>query len=311
VSDANLILGRLPADRLLGGTLKLSTDAAKVALTSLADELGTDDVLALADGIIRLAVAKMAAAVREVTVHRGHDPSSFALLAFGGAGPMHAFMVADELGITSVVVPRWPGHLSAFGQLSANRRYDYLTHVKFRLSSLDAAALQEAADALERKGTAALQDGGFPQARRSGSLSADMRYVGQSFTLPVPISRDRLSELELRRAHSALHRETFGFHDEAGDVEIVALRLVALGLAVPVSLHLAPSQPEAAEVDRTRLWFDGEWREARIFARERLVETQRVSGPALVEEAGATTVVPPGWMLSVDRIGNLMGTKDS
>lgn len=311
VSDANLMLGRLPADRLLGGTLKLSTGAARAALTALAAKLGTDDVLGLADGIIRVAVAKMAAAVREVTVHRGQDPSAFALLAFGGAGPMHAFLVADELGITRVVVPRWPGHLSAFGQLSANRRYDFLVHVRFQLSSLDVEALKEAANELERKGAAVLQEGTFPQARQATSLSADMRYVGQSFTLPVPISRERLSEKELRQAHSALHRETFGFHDQSGDVEIVALRLVALGLANPVNLRFDPVREGALEVTRTRLWFDGTWLEAPIYTRERLVTKDRMSGPALVEEAGATTVVPPGWTLSVDHVGNLMGTKNN
>ena len=124
ISDANLLLGRLPTERTLSGGLQLDREASEEAFKSLADKLGGGDLVELADGVLRIAVAKMAGAVREVSVHRGFDPRDFALLGFGGAGPMHVFLVAEELAVPTVVVPRYPGHLSALGQLLADQRLD-------------------------------------------------------------------------------------------------------------------------------------------------------------------------------------------
>jgi N-methylhydantoinase A len=311
VSDANLLLGRLRPDRPLGGKLALSTGPAEGAFRRLADALRVDDVLGLADGVVRVAVAKMAGAVREVTVYRGHDPRSFALMAFGGAGPMHAFLVAEELGIERVVVPRWPGHLSAFGQLSADRRHDDLCHLGHRLSTLEPCALDAAVRRLEAEARAKLDRGGFARPRQRIHVSADMRYVGQSFTLSVPILPDQMSPEALRRAHRALHRETFGYADEGGDIEVVAIRLVAQGRVDPISLQFAPDRGGAPRIGEARLWFSGIWHRSPLVLRERLDVGAEIVGPALVEEPGSTTVVPPGWTVRVDEIGNLIGTVKS
>ena len=161
ISDANLLLGRLPTERTLSGGLRLDKTQAEAAFAALASRLGqgAGDINALADGVIRIAVAKMAGAVREVSVHRGFDPRDFALLGFGGAGPMHVFLVAEELAVPNVVVPRYPGHLSALGQLLADARHDFVRALNAesgggRLSAFDPAALAAEAASMRAEGDA-------------------------------------------------------------------------------------------------------------------------------------------------------------
>ena len=189
ISDANLILGRLPGDRALAGDLRLSKALAEDAFRRLADALDAGDVVRLADGVLGVAVAKMAGAVREVSVHRGFDPRDFCLLGFGGAGPMHVFLVAEELAIPRVLIPRYPGHLSALGQLLADLRRDFVRVWGGRLAALDIADFRAEADAMRSQARALLEGDGFVPDRHRHDFSVDMRYVGQSYTLASPATR--------------------------------------------------------------------------------------------------------------------------
>ena len=187
ISDANVVLGRLPASRPLSGGLVLSFDAAAAAIDALLDPDTRQTREDLAEGIIRIAVAKMAGAVRAVSVHRGWDPREFVLVGFGGAGPMHVFLVAEELGVSHVMIPLYPGHLSALGQILADQRHDLVRSWGGRLSSLALDDLKAILERMREEGNATLQEDGFTAADISHSHSADMRYTGQSFTLNVQI----------------------------------------------------------------------------------------------------------------------------
>ncbi|MBU2531804.1 MAG: hydantoinase/oxoprolinase family protein, partial [Alphaproteobacteria bacterium] len=186
LSDANLLLGRLSADRPLAGGLALDMDAAAAAFARLSEAMNVDDAIALADAALAVAIAKMAGAVREVSVHRGFDPRDFALVGFGGAGPMHGFLVAEELGMSRVVIPRYPGHLSALGQMIADVRRDLVKAWGGPLDTLSIETLKNEARTLAAAGAALLRNENMPDERHQHAFTLDMRYVGQSFTLPIP-----------------------------------------------------------------------------------------------------------------------------
>ena len=215
ISDANLLLGRLPHDRALSGDLRLSKELTEEAFGRLAEAVGSDDVVGLADGVLRIAVAKMAGAVREVSVHRGFDPREFPLLGFGGAGPMHVFLVAEELAIPRVLIPRYPGHLSALGQLLADLRRDFVRVWGGRLAALDIGDFRAQAEEMRRDAGALLTDDGFAPDRHAHDFSVDMRYVGQSYTLGVPCDPATVALADLRAAFGARHERTFGHDDTA------------------------------------------------------------------------------------------------
>jgi len=304
LSDANLLLGRLPTGRALSGGLVLDAGRARAAFESLAVRLGAGDATSLADGAIAIAVAKMAGAVREVSVHRGFDPRDFALLGFGGAGPMHVFLVAEELAIPRVLVPRFPGHLSALGQMLADLRRDLVEAWGGRLSVLDPGELRAHAEALRRRGEQALDADGIARERHRHAFVLDVRYAGQSFTLPIPWHPGDADLTPLRRAFDARHEETFGYADTGNDAEIVNIRLVSTGLVDPPALDLAPRAGGEPLLETRRAWFGG-WTDTPVLDRERLVPGFAFEGPAIVEEAGGTAVIPPGWSVRADDSGAL------
>ena len=309
LSDANLLLGRLPTGRALSGGLVLDAKLARNAFTDLATGLGVDDPVALADGAIAIAVAKMAGAVREVSVHRGFDPRDFALLGFGGAGPMHVFLVAEELGIPQVLVPRFPGHLSALGQMLADLRRDFVEAWGGRLSTLDIAALRERTQALRARGEQALLADGIGVDRHQHAYNLDVRYAGQSFTLPIAWDPRDVDFAPLRRAFDARHEETFGYADTGNDAEIVNVRLVSIGRVEQPTLDLAPTGTGDAVIEHRKVWFDG-WTDTPVMDRERLVPGTRFSGPAIVEEAGGTSVILPRWQVEAHASGALICVRE-
>ena len=303
ISDANLLLGRLPTGRALSGGLMLERDMAERAYRGL--DGNADEILGVADGVIRIAVAKMAGAVREVSVHRGFDPRDFVLLGFGGAGPMHVFLVAEELAIPRVIIPRFPGHLSALGQLLADLRRDFVVAWGGRLTELDIDAFRARATELEREATALLIADGFNADRQSHRYTVDMRYIGQSYTLPVECDPQVTDWDDLRTAFAERHARTFGHADTQNDVEIVNLRLVSLGLVDKPALSFTPEQDGEALIERRPVWFDGDWRECPVYDRAAMASGFEFVGSAIVEEAGGTSVVPPDWKVSVDASGAL------
>ena len=330
VSDANLLLGRLPVGRALSGGLVLDAEDARAAFRRLRTRIGgdgdftdgrgekmgpatqahharggdDDGVVALASGSLQIAVAKMAGAVREVSVHRGFDPRDFTLLGFGGAGPMHAMAVAEELGISRVLVPRFPGHLSALGQMLADLRRDTVAAWGGRITELAIDALRARALAMRDDGTARLDADGMPRDRQRHEFTLDVRYVGQSFTLPIRWNPADTDWTPLRAAFDARHEETFGYADAASDIEIVNVRLVSIGEVEKPVVDFAPAGSGGPVIERRPVWF-GEWCETPVVDRKRLAAGWRIEGPAIVEEAGGTTVAPPGWTVEVDSSGAL------
>ena len=308
VSDANLLLGRLPVGRALSGGLVLDAEKARASFEALGARIdGSADVVALASASLRIAVARMAGAVREVSVHRGFDPRDFTLLGFGGAGPMHAMPVAEDLGITRVLVPRFPGHLSALGQMLADLRRDTVAAWGGRVSEFPIDALRTRAGAMRDEGAASLEADGMPRDRHRHEFTLDVRYVGQSFTLPIRWDPADADWTPLRAAFDVRHEETFGYGDPASDIEIVNVRLVSIGEIDKPVVDFAPAGSGDPVIERRPVWF-GEWCETPVVDRERLAGGWRAEGPAIVEEAGGTTVAPPGWTVEVDSSGALMCT---
>jgi N-methylhydantoinase A len=310
ISDANLILGRLASDRPLAGGLRLDMAAAERAFKPLAATLATDDLTAVAEGALAVAVAKMAGAVREVSVHRGFDPRDFALVCFGGAGPMHGFQVAEELGMERVLVPRYPGHLSALGQMLADLRKDFVKAWGGRLGDLSSEQLMAAADTLRLEGAQSLDRDGIPTGRHRHEFTLDMRYAGQSFTLGIPWSPVTPGFPALRAAFDARHEETFGYADRSNEAEIVNVRLVSIGEVDKPRLDFSSEARRDPIHARRQVWFGG-WHDASVFHRDTLPAGFTFRGPAIVEEEGGTTVVPPGWTVRTDNGGAMIGRADS
>jgi N-methylhydantoinase A len=307
ISDATRVLGRLPVERPLAGGLMLDRKAAEEAFRRLASRLGASDIVALADGALRIAVAKMAGAVREVSVHRGFDPQGFTLMGFGGAGPMHVFQVAVELGISRVMIPRLPGHLCALGQMLADLRRDAVMVWGGPLSGLEVGELKTRAEALRARAEALLDADGIAAARQRHDFTLDVRYVGQSFTLPTTWHPTHADWKPLREGFEARHRETFGYAAPDNDIEIVNVRLVSLGLVDKPTLKFAPEGKDKALIEERPVWFSG-WVKTPVYQRELLRAGVEIAGPAILEESGGTSVLPPGWLARVHESGALICT---
>ena len=308
ISDANLVMGRLPTERKLSGGLVLSYELAEKAFKDVAEKLGMADAdpVRLADSVLRIAVAKMAGAVREVSVHRGFDPRDFTMVGFGGAGPMHVFLVAEELGVNNVIVPRFPGHLSALGQLLADQRRDQADPFKGRLQEVDLKDLQARFDAMREAGAAELEKDGYGRDRQEYEYVCDMRYVGQSFTLRIPWQPDWASNEPLREAFNERHEQTFGYADKENDAEITTIRLTAIGLVDKMELSFEPESTGEPLLEHRRAWFNGEWVDCPIYDRACMQTGFSFSGPGIVEEAGGTSIVPPDWHVQLHDSGALV-----
>jgi len=290
----------------LAGNLQLSKPLAEMAFEGLARRMSGDgDSVALADGVLGVAVAKMAGAVREVSVHRGFDPRDFALLGFGGAGPMHVFLVAEELAIPHVLIPRFPGHLSALGQLLADLRLDFVNGWGGRISCLDVAAFRTQAAEMREHAQAVLVEDGFAPDRHDHTFSLDMRYVGQSYTLSVNCDPDIAAWQAIRADFGARHAQTFGHDDTASDVEIVNIRLVSRGLVEKPGLAFSAERAGDPLIERRSVWFGGGWTDCPIYDRTVMSAGFSLEGPAIIEEPGGTSVVPPGWHVTVHASGSL------
>jgi N-methylhydantoinase A len=306
ISDANLILGRLAADRPLAGGLRLDMAAAERVFRPLAAALDTSELIAIAEAAVAVAVAKMAGAVREISVHRGFDPRDFSLVCFGGAGPMHGFLVAEELGMERVLIPRYPGHLSALGQMLADLRKDFVKAWGGRLGDISSDQLIAEAEVLRLEGAKSLVRDRIPTERHRHEFTLDMRYAGQSFTLGIPWSPEKPEFAPLRGAFDARHEETFGYADPSNEAEIVNIRLVSIGEVDKPKLDYSSEVSRAPASEHRKVWFRG-WQDAMIYRREELPHSFEFAGPAIIEEEGGTTVVPPGWIVRIDEGGAMIG----
>jgi N-methylhydantoinase A len=320
VTDANVVLGRIGTRRRLGGSIAIDAGRARSAVDALGACMGARSgglaVEALAEGIIRIAVARMTSAIREISIQRGHDPRDFTLIAFGGAGPMHAVAMAEEIGLPRVLVPRHPGNFSALGLLASDIKHD---DVRTRVGPLRerVAALEDLFTEMEGHARRQLEREGFaPEAQRL-HRTLDLRYRGQAFELNVPARGDAaapgpIGGAQLKAIEEAFHqahRASYGHENRTATIDLVNARLTAYGL-VPkpaADRYESPSRAlDEALLERRTVWFAGAASECPVWERERLPERARFAGPAIVEEFGATTVLPPGWRAEVDPHGNLV-----
>ncbi len=302
VTDAHLLLGWLSPAGLLGGRMPLSTEAASRAMDSVARPLGLDRT-ATADGIVRVVNAQMVRALRIVSLERGYDPREMAMIAFGGAGPMHAAALADELGIREVVIPPNPGVFSAVGLLAADLRCDRVESVMRPVERVDAQWLETRFRRLEAEAQKDVREG---DGRRTVVVrrALDLRYVGQSYELTVPGEVPLANAAEAFRAR---HAEIYGYSPPREPVEVVNTRVTALGIMPPLAMWEAPAGPPPAGRPGTRrAHFEGQWVEAPVLARRALETGRVVAGPAIVEEDEATTVVPSGWSVRRGDAGTLL-----
>ena len=281
VTDANLVLGYLDAASPLAGGVALDREAAVAAIAALGETLDLS-VEETAAGIVRVAGAEMARAVRVMTVERGIDPRDLALVPFGGAGPVHAAAIADELGMVSVVVPFASGVLSALGLLVSERRRDLVASVLLRDSDLTQERVTEEVERLGARGREELAAPGADV--RAGY---DLRYAGQAFELTVHGTGSPRPEA-LRQAFDAVHRDHYGYHDRDADLELVTVRVA---VAEPGAEPRLADPPAAAEPGARPALFDGEELEAQVWDGVPMA----ADGPAIVDLPGSTLVVPPGW----------------
>jgi N-methylhydantoinase A len=270
-------------------------------------------IVEAASGVIDIAVTKMSYAVKGVTTARGLDVGNFVLVAYGGAGPLHATAIARELGITRIWIPRAPGHFSATGMLFSDLRYDYVRTRFTKLADLDFAAFEDIFSALEGDGRRAIDDAHVNVAEVRVARALDMRYVGQEHlvTIPVPMelfgARDRDG---IKRLFDAEHEQRYGTAAPAELAEIASLRTTVTGvLSKPKFARIEAGRevpPPSAQRGARPAFFGGHFIDTPVFDRASLLPCNRIAGPALIEEHASTTVLMPGDMLSVDAIGNLV-----
>jgi N-methylhydantoinase A len=251
----------------------------------------------------------MTTSIREVSIQRGHDPRDFTLVAYGGAGPMHAVPVAEELGIARILIPRFPGNFSALGLLTSDLRHDDVRTRICRLAELGLDAMGRIFEEMRADAAARLAQEGFGPAETRFDFSLDLRYAGQAFELNVLVALEGASLRTIVRDFHERHLSTYGHADEQGEVEVVNLRLSAFGSVKKPDLPLYTSDTRSLDealVERRQVYFGDSFRSCPLYERDRLPASATLDGPAIVEEFGATTVLFPGWRASVDPWGNLL-----
>ena len=314
VTDANLLLNRVDARRLLGGSIRLMPELGRNAFEDLVARFPQLTLHQLAEGVVRLAVARMSGAIREVSVQRGHDPREFVLVAFGGAGPMHATQVAEELGIRKVLIPRFPGNTSAMGLVNCDLKHDYVKTGLSHFSQLSPGEVASELDELVQRASDQLAKEGIEPGSMAFHPSLDIRYWSQAFEISVPVNGTHPHLEDIARDFHQLHQRTYGHSDPGGDLELVNYRLSAFGIVKKSELaHLEnpSSSLSDAEIERRQAFFQGQLQDCPVFEREMLPASASFAGPAIIEEFGATTVVYPSWRTTVDEYGNLVLDRES
>jgi len=313
VTDANVVLGHLPPS-LLGGEMQLDVEAARAAVQTVADAMGLESVEQAAEGIVAIVNENMAGALRLVSVQRGHDPREFALVAYGGAGPLHANALASLMGSFPVIVPPAPGLLCAIGDLVADFRDEFAqTYIRL-LADASGAEVAEILDGLGTRATEWLDGEGIPADARRVLYSADMRYHRQGYEIPVALEPDEvradgLADLEER--FNGLHEQLYGFRMPGTACEIVNLRAVGYGAVPKPELPVGEAgdgDASGAVVDEHQVVFDGQRVPTKIYDRSKLQPGASLDGPAIVTEFDSTTVVLPGHRAEVDVNFNILIT---
>src|SRR5215472_7839371 len=315
ITDCNLVMGHLSEDNFLGGQLRLDSAAARRAVASkVAEPLGIDPVAA-AEGIVRIIEVKMEEAIKAISTMRGHDLRDFMLLAFGGAGPVHAARIARDLGMAGVIAPLYPGVFSAIGLMMSDVKHDYVQSRMDPIAALAPADVEAMFARLVAQAIAELAADGFGEAQIGLQRAVDMRYAGQGYEITVPC--DGVGDADglgrLRRDFDARHQTMFGHSAPDEPVEIVSYRVRGIGKVPPVELpRFARAGMSLADALREtrRVRFDGETIECPVYQREKLDVGLRVAGPAVLDQLDCTTVICPGQVARVDEWKNLIVTEN-
>jgi N-methylhydantoinase A len=311
ITDANLVLGRLNPDKLLGVDHPVTLDHVRgLVLEKVGQRLGLDAESAAA-AILRIANDRMAGAVRLVSLSRGHDPRDFALFAFGGAGPLHATALARELGIPTVLVPVRPGITNALGCVVADLRHDYVRTVNKPLSAVDDATVARIYAEQAAEGEATIAREGVPVRELRRVLSADMQFQGQSHILSVGVDSVDIGVAGLHKAFAAAYFRRFGIELPEIPPVLVNLHTAVIGVRPEISLAALAATDRAptlaaAKLGSRRVWFSDGWHDTPVYAREKLPLDATLDGPAILEQLDCTTVVEPGDTVRQDRLGNLL-----
>ncbi len=305
ITDANLFLGRLGEGSLLNGEMSLDIPATATAFKNLASEIGLSDI-ELAEGMISIGNAKMADAMRTITVGRGIDPRDFTLVAFGGAGPMHAVELARELDIEEIIIPQFPGTFSAWGMLQSDIRHDLNVSYYALSDDIDHSVVAGHFGEMRADGATVLAEENVANDNMKFDFSVDLRYVGQEYTINVPVSDDVDIEMTVDSFHT-LYKARYGHALDDSPVEFINLRVAAIGqLKRSPSKSIAITRDEMSIVDHRDIIFNGETHKTPILKLDLMTAGQLFTSPAVIEEASATTIIPPGYGFKLDPIGNVI-----
>ena len=313
VTDANIVLQILNPVEILGGRMKVRRDLAVEAIARLGERLGME-TMDVAQGIISVVTANMAKAIRVISVQRGHDPRNYALMAFGGAGPLHAVRLAQELGMTKVIVPRSPGILCAMGLLLTDPRADFSATHLTDLDPGNLGTIAETVASVEAEASGWFDAEEIPADKRRLTRRIDMRYDGQNYELSIPLPEGPVTEATLetlRQGFTEAHERLYGFAVPDERILCVTFRAEAMGLVQKAELPeraLGDPDPSKAVIGSREVWYPetGAFTETTLYAREKLAPGMAFAGPAIVEQMDTTTLVPPGVTATVDKIDNLI-----
>jgi N-methylhydantoinase A/oxoprolinase/acetone carboxylase beta subunit len=304
VTDANLVLGRLVPEFFLGGKMRIFPERSKKSIAVLARQMGKS-LEASAEGILEIANANMEKAIRVISIERGIDPRSFSLFSFGGAGGMHAAEMAAHLDLSTVVIPKNAGVLSALGLLMADSIRDYSQSMLTPADKVKPSRLEQIFEKVSRQGLRDMKQEGFPPSRIRIEHALDLRYQGQSYEITVPYRSDGAYIAQFHKQHKRL----YSYQQPHQPVEIVTLRVKATGLSRKIRLQKQPlgrKNPQAAVLKSQVLHYRGKEYQALVYERSRLEPGNVISGPALVVDVEATTFLPPRSWLQVDEYLNLV-----
>ena len=310
ITDANLVLGRLSADRLTGVDRPVSVEHVRQRILDVVGKpLGLDAVQAAA-AILRVANDKMAGALRLVSLSRGRDPRDFAFFAFGGAGPLHATELARMLGIPTVLIPARPGMTNALGCVVADLRRDFVRTVNVALDELPPSLIAEALGEHAARGRAAMKEEAADIIEIDETFTAGLQFKGQSHELTVPLADPEISVEKLREVFDEAYWQRFRVRVPDARAVLVSLHTGVVGRRKRIDLRAFASKrdggvPASAETSR-QVWFEGGWHETAILRREVLPPGTRFTGPAIVEQLDTTVLVEPGQAVEVDPLGNLI-----
>lgn len=313
VTDANLVLGRINPHYVLGGRLKIDAELSKKAVkTKIADPMGIGTEEA-ALGIVKVVNSNMARAIRVITVEKGHNPSDFTLVAYGGAGPLHAVHLAQEMGIRTVLIPPAPGALCALGLLTADIKKSYVRTAIASYDEMTPEQINAVMSSLRDEGSAWLDSEKVPSERRKFHGIAEMRYVGQNYELQVEIPTENITASDIEKMKQdffVAHEKNYGYYNPNAPVQFVNFRCEATGIVKKpnlAELETTLDDPSKAEIGRRVVHFEESGAvDCPVYDRAKFGRAERVNGPCIIEQMDSTTVVPPNTWFSIDKFGNLI-----